>query len=1008
MNLFNGSASSVAIVGTAQASSAAFQGFTLEYARDSAPTTWLTAGISLTGGGTAAVSGASLGSLSLTGLSEGLYLIRLTVTDSGGNTALATTSIMLDRALMSGWPQSPGRRFQGTPAVADLDPAFPGLEVVARDDSGDLTVWHKDGSVAAGWPQPAGFGIGAPAVGDLDGDGTLEIVTTSGDRGVSAFHADGSAVTGWPQTCGADSYLTTPVLADLDGDGKLDVIVVASAAAFGFATSPAVGDLDHDGWPDVVVGIGGKVCAWNHQGAPLSGWPVSPTGSGSVHVLRQDGTEMPGWPQSANGLVVGAPALGDLDGDGNLDVVVGSFSAVNGSVVHVWRHAGTPLPGWPVTTGPIEIPLSPALADLDGDGKLDVVLTTADDEIHAWQGDGRPLPGWPPPGTRLPPTQSEVLVSSPVVADIDGDGRREVVAEGGTAPVSGPFSVTKVHAFHRDATVVAGWPRLLSNGTNSSPALADVDLDGNVDLVIGSNGVYVWRLPAPYTNGPLDWLMFRHDNQRTGAITYCAPSRRWTPTGSMASGRMAHTATLLPSGKVLLAGGRDNANSLDPIASAVLYDPATGTFAPTGSMATARDGHTATLLANGKVLIAGGVTTGQQCLDSAELFDPAANNGAGAFSPAGSMNTFRADYTATLVSSGKILMAGGSCAGGDSAELYDPAANNGSGGSTWTGSMAAVRVDHTATLLASGEVLIAGGGAGSQAWSSAELFDPAANNGAGAFSATGSLATARYRHEATLLQSGKVLISGGLQANPLAAVSAAEVFDPASGTFTATGAMATARYNHSATLLSDGTVLIAGGVTDQPGGTAAILASAELYDPGANGGAGGFAASASLATGRESHSATLLSDGSVLVAGGEDGTPGVLVSAELYDATCQLFNTPVGVNVAVQPVDTTTGTTPIAVTFVNVIQAGTTRLTSGSGSTPPFNFSLGTSLDYELTTTATISGAATVCIDYSGTPLAGTTAQPAFDHYPGGAAPPVIVTSWDPAQNRICGMVNGL
>lgn len=421
--------------------------------------------------------------------------------------------------------------------------------------------------------------------------------------------------------------------------------------------------------------------------------------------------------------------------------------------------------------------------------------------------------------------------------------------------------------------------------SNRSPGIA-ADAGGNA-YVTGST--YSTNFPDS-TNYPITVATGYQPTNAGGSdafvakIAPCAGTPgAWTPTGSMPTARMAHTATRLPNGKVLIAGGRDIVTSLDPVASAVLYDPATGTFASTGSMATARLGHTATLLPNGKVLIAGGTTTGALCLNSAELYDPTANNGAGAFTSAASMNTFRDEYTATLLPNGKVLMAGGACAGGSSAELYDPAANNGNGGFTATGPMSAIRVSHTATLLANGNVLVAGGmdTINQLVLDSAEIYDPAANIGAGAFSGTGSMAAARQSHRATLLPSGGVLVTGGYDAavNPL---DSAEVFDPGSGAFTTTGSMATARAGHTATRLPNGKVLIAGGLYAASGVPATFLNSAELYDPAANGGAGAFAPTGPLGTARELHSATLLPDGRVLAAGGQGTGPAVLASAELY------------------------------------------------------------------------------------------------------------------------------
>jgi len=252
----------------------------------------------------------------------------------------------------------------------------------------------------------------------------------------------------------------------------------------------------------------------------------------------------------------------------------------------------------------------------------------------------------------------------------------------------------------------------------------------------------------------------------------------WSATGSMIGARAGHIATLLPSGKVLVAGGQDfNGVSAAFVASAELYDPVTGAWSATGSMTTARFRPTATLLPSGKVLVVGGFnsTAGGSSLASAELYDPAA----GTWSATGSMSSPRYLHTATLLASGKVLVAGGdSCCPSvfqSSAELYDPVAG------TWsaTGSMTAARVDHTATLLTSGKVLVAGGfnsTAGGSSLASAELYDPFV----GTWSATGSMSTARDTHTATLLTSGKVLVAGG--ENGSVFLSSAELFQESAGT----------------------------------------------------------------------------------------------------------------------------------------------------------------------------------------------------------------------------------
>ena len=325
----------------------------------------------------------------------------------------------------------------------------------------------------------------------------------------------------------------------------------------------------------------------------------------------------------------------------------------------------------------------------------------------------------------------------------------------------------------------------------------------------------------------------------------------FAPTGSMLVARGFHTATLLPSGKVLLAGGDSFDANGSPLASAELYDPSNGSFAATGSMIAARKRHSATLLSTGMVLIAGGEGGSRDSLASAELYDPSH----GAFSAVGSMTAARAYHTVALLTGGMVLIAGGYDSSLDtlaSAELYDPAA----GRFAATGTMNVGRASHSATWLPNGEILIAGGVGGGLReifLAGAELYDP----DAGTFAPTGSMTVTRNDHSATLLPNGKVLITGGNGGGD-----SAELYEPSTGTFAATGKMSVDRLFHTATLLSSGMALVAGG----EGGYqfATIFSSAELYDAGA----GNFAATGSMTVERWAHSATLLQNGTVLVAGG--------------------------------------------------------------------------------------------------------------------------------------------
>jgi N-acetylneuraminic acid mutarotase len=328
----------------------------------------------------------------------------------------------------------------------------------------------------------------------------------------------------------------------------------------------------------------------------------------------------------------------------------------------------------------------------------------------------------------------------------------------------------------------------------------------------------------------------------------------WTVTGRMvATYRVLHTATLLPDGRVLAAGG-GQFNGLFDLATAELYDPRTGTWTSTAAMTEVRWGHTATLLPNGTVLVAGGQPDGggTESWASAELYDPVT----GTWQPTAPMLEARTGHTATLLSNGRVLVSGGYNNGGilASAELYDPDL----GSWTATGDMRLARVGHTATLLPDGHVLVVGSGTPTgDVVASTELYDPSS----GTWSNTGRMGEGRAGPTATLLPDGRVLVVGGTDGgNSFSnALASAEIYDPATDMWSGAASMHAGRQYHTATLLPDGTVLVAGGFgSDYP-----LLDSAEIYDPGRD----TWSAIGDMHEGRAGHSATLLQNGNVLVAG---------------------------------------------------------------------------------------------------------------------------------------------
>ncbi|TMQ53299.1 MAG: hypothetical protein E6K74_09755 [Candidatus Eisenbacteria bacterium] len=444
------------------------------------------------------------------------YRYAVTAVDSGGNEGAASVPLIVSTnpPALTGWPEFMAEPTSSSVCLADLDgdlrpEILAGAEYlyVFRPDGTD---WYDGDSNTA---TPGIFSTAlhhfasSPAAADLDFDGIPEIIAASwNDSSVAVWHANGAMVPGWPRK-GAAPFWSTPAVGDIDGDGVPEIVIgsntnklyawhangapvrgtsgVLYTPAGTVISSPAIADLGGDGVREIIFG----------------------TSTGHVYAIHADSSTV--WDVALSGTTSSSPAIGDVIPGGGLEVV---FGCANDSV-YVLTASGQRAPGWPrpleLTPGNGRVP-SPALAPLLkplGDSRLDIVVCGTDGRVMAWDPQGNILPGF----SNL--TLGAATEASPAVADLDGDGTLEILIGA---------EDRKLYAFHADGTPVSGFPIEIGAEARSTPAVWDVDLDGATDIVFAGwdRGVHVWRYPGTFVSSSMAWPMFHHDSWRTGYATF--------------------------------------------------------------------------------------------------------------------------------------------------------------------------------------------------------------------------------------------------------------------------------------------------------------------------------------------------------------------------------------------------------------------------------------------------------------------------------------------------------
>jgi hypothetical protein len=470
------------------------------------------------------------------------YFFEVSAVDTAGNESglSAPVTVITNPPNHAVFPIQMGSTTPSSVVVEHMYDNYP-LDIAAGD--GVLYVWHSDGSApvdADGLGTTYGdfttlgsYYAAGPAIADLDGTGHRQVIAPTWTSGaLYVFDDQGHVVPGWPVSTGA--VWSSPTIADLNHDGHKEIIVGSNGNNLYAFRSNGAEWMDGDSNPGttgIFKVLNGGFTVGTAAVAPLENNGVTDIiigdEGGSLYAWRPDGTPVPGFPVYLGPSLRASPAVGYLDGAGDtqLEIVI---PAMNDSL-YVIESNGARRAGFPVhivTSGNSRAP-SPALADMDRDGKLDIVMASTDGTVHVFNGLGAAVPPWPAAGVRFSTLTSSACESSPVVADINGDHWPDVVIGGEDAVLSGFSGAT--------AQLLPGFPIPVGAEVRGTPALCDCDFDGKSEIVLADwdGNLYMWDYDLPFSPGTLPpWPQFHHDAQHTGFFN--TPPTLDAPGGSAA------------------------------------------------------------------------------------------------------------------------------------------------------------------------------------------------------------------------------------------------------------------------------------------------------------------------------------------------------------------------------------------------------------------------------------------------------------------------------------------